>query len=303
MCNNTLNSHFVPKNSLFVDIREKPMILLFSEVFAMLYQPILNRENSLVVALGEMGDFAAHRHYETEIIYCTSGNYKIIVNNEPYLLSEGMLVFIPGFTPHEAVACENGGWALLIEAGPVFLQQYYDRISKIEIPEICMSTRESPQYREIKAVIEEIIRERENPTRGSDLIIQGSVAKLFGLFLNMSSTDDLSDTGKDNATIGNIEKVLDLVHHCYSEKISVDTAADVAGYGKSNFCKIFKNSMGISFHKYLNNYRVERAKFYLKHTDMTVLNIAESTGFSDSKTFCRVFKEVTGKTPKEYSRS
>ncbi len=269
----------------------------------MLYQPILNRENSLVVALGEMGDFSAHRHYETEIVYCAEGKYKMIINNEPFLLSEGMLIFVPAFTPHEAVACGEGGKELLIEAGPVFLQQYYDRIAKIELPELHMSLDDTPQGQKVRCVIEEIIREKEEPTEGSELIIQGNVAKLFGLFLNTNKTTESSDSGNDKTTIGNIEKVLDLVHHCYSERITVDTAADVAGYGKSNFCKIFKNTMGVSFHKYLNNYRVERAKFYLRHTDMTVLNIAESIGFADSKTFCRIFKEITGKTPKEYSRT
>lgn len=264
----------------------------------MLYQPILNLENSLVVVLGDMGDFTAHRHYETEILYCAEGSYKVIINNEPYLLREGMLAFVPGFTPHETAKCHNGGKELLVEAGPVFLRQYYDKIAGIELPSLCISLGDNVQGKEIKKVIEEIIKEKEAPSDGSELMIQGNVAKLFGLFLNMST----NAPGKDKTTIGNIEKVLDLVHHCYSERITVEAAAEVAGYGKSNFCKIFKNKMGISFHKYLNSYRVERAKFYLKHTDMSVLNVAESTGFSDSKTFCRVFKEVTGKTPKEFSK-
>jgi two-component system response regulator YesN len=48
---------------------------------------------------------------------------------------------------------------------------------------------------------------------------------------------------------------------------------------------------------------VERSKFYLKNSDMAVFEIAETVGFNDSKSFCRVFKENTKQTPKEYKNS
>ena len=108
---------------------------------------------------------------------------------------------------------------------------------------------------------------------------------------------------KNAVNIKNIEKALDLIFHRYSEKISVDLAAEITGYGKSNFCKIFKNTTGFSFHQYLNRYRIERSKFFLKHSDMPVFEIAETVGFSDSKTYCRVFKEITGFTPTQFSEA
>jgi len=80
----------------------------------------------------------------------------------------------------------------------------------------------------------------------------------------------------------------------------VEDAAAVTGYGKSNFCKIFKNITGETFHDALNRRRVENACFYLRETAVTVTDIAPLTGFSDAKTLCRVFKAVTGMSPGQY---
>ena len=60
----------------------------------MLYQPILKNRNSPIVVIGEMGDFTVHRHYEIEIVYVIKGSYKIILNNEPYLLKDNTMIFI-----------------------------------------------------------------------------------------------------------------------------------------------------------------------------------------------------------------
>ena len=80
-------------------------------------------------------------------------------------------------------------------------------------------------------------------------------------------------------------------------------AADLAGYGKSNFCKIFKAITGDTFHNVLNRHRIENAYMYLSETDMTVADIGSEVGFSDTKSFCRVFKSIIGSTAGEYRRS
>ena len=36
-----------------------------------------------------------------------------------------------------------------------------------------------------------------------------------------------------------LQKALELIHSRYAEPITVEQAADITGYGKSNFCKIF----------------------------------------------------------------
>jgi AraC-like DNA-binding protein len=268
----------------------------------MLFQPILSHENSLIVILDNISDFTLHKHYENEILYCTKGSYKVIINNEPYILNEGSLAFIQSFIPHETKETEKDSITLLIEAGPLFLGDYFDSVSTLSFDSPVFKLGENDFGNKIKILLEDIIEEKQK-LLPNELVIRGNATKFFGLFLNEFSAIEPPKEKKDTIKIKNIEKVLDLIYHSYPEKITVELAAEIAGYGKSNFCKIFKNTMGISFHQYLNRYRIERSKFFLKHTDMSVSEIAETIGFNDSKTYCRVFKEITGATPKEYSKS
>lgn len=267
----------------------------------MLFQPVLSHENSLVVILENMGDFTLHKHYENEILYCAKGSYKVIINNEAYILQKGSLAFIPSFIPHETEKTEKDSLHLLIEAGPLFLGDFFDSVSTLSLKMPILKLNESDFGNKIELLLEEIIEEKKK-FLPNELIIRGNVTKFFGLFLNEFSAIEHQNEKKDTIKIKNIEKVLDLIYHSYAEKITIELAAEISGYGKSNFCKIFKNTMGISFHQYLNRYRTERSKFFLKHSDMSVSEIAETVGFNDSKTYCRVFKEITGITPRKYSK-
>ncbi len=263
----------------------------------MLFQPILDHENSLAVILDNMGDFTLHKHYENEILYCVRGSYKVIINNEPYVLREGNLAFIQSSVPHETIGIEERSLHLLIEAGPLFLGTSFDSVASFPVKTPVFNLNEGDFGNKIKPVIDEIIEEKEKISP-NELIIRGNVARLFGLFLDEFFTEE---TQNDVLRINNMERVLELIHRSYSENVTVEKAAEIAGYGKSNFCKNFKKATGITFHQYLNRYRIERAKFFLKHSDMKVFEISEAVGFNDSKTFCRVFRELTGTTPKRFS--
>jgi transcriptional regulator GlxA family with amidase domain len=53
---------------------------------------------------------------------------------------------------------------------------------------------------------------------------------------------------------------------------------------------------------YLHTLRVEHAKNLLRQSSRSILEIAYESGFSDQRTFNRVFKQHTDRTPKEYRR-
>ncbi|WP_139355905.1 helix-turn-helix domain-containing protein, partial [Clostridium beijerinckii] len=48
--------------------------------------------------------------------------------------------------------------------------------------------------------------------------------------------------------------------------------------------------------------RIHKAKELLGSNKLKIYEIAEKVGYSDSKYFCKVFKESTGMSPKEYMK-
>ncbi|OME51825.1 hypothetical protein BSK59_20130 [Paenibacillus odorifer] len=81
------------------------------------------------------------------------------------------------------------------------------------------------------------------------------------------------------------------------------TSAEVAkgmNMSRSYFSQCFKNIIGRTFKDYVREVRIEKAKQYLVHTNMTIQWIAEHTGYTDEKYFSRTFRELSGLLPSEY---
>jgi AraC-like DNA-binding protein len=69
------------------------------------------------------------------------------------------------------------------------------------------------------------------------------------------------------------------------------------------FCRAFKQSTGLSPHRYLLEHRVNRAKEMMKDQKHTLTEIALDCGFSGSSQFSIVFKRITGISPRGYRLS
>ena len=73
-------------------------------------------------------------------------------------------------------------------------------------------------------------------------------------------------------------------------------------YSYSNFEKIFKKHMNMSFVNYLNLNKIEYAKALLKTTDYSIITIANKICMHSLGHFYSVFKKNTGFTPLQYRK-
>lgn len=83
-----------------------------------------------------------------------------------------------------------------------------------------------------------------------------------------------------------------ITHKSLSEKF---------GYSAPYISSLFKKTHGMTPAEYLTNLRVNKAKVIIETTpDVLTKNIASSTGFSDPFHFSKIFKKITGYTPRDY---
>jgi AraC family transcriptional regulator len=66
------------------------------------------------------------------------------------------------------------------------------------------------------------------------------------------------------------------------------------------FARLFKQSMGLSPHRYVLEQRIARAKQLLHTPEMTVLEAGVRTGFGDQGHFTKVFRRFVGVTPTKF---
>jgi len=79
--------------------------------------------------------------------------------------------------------------------------------------------------------------------------------------------------------------------------ISLDSLADKLNLSKYHLIRTFSSVVGITPNDYLNKIRVEQAMRLLRHSDLSIENIAEHVGYSSGSYFIKVFRKITGCTP------
>ncbi len=90
------------------------------------------------------------------------------------------------------------------------------------------------------------------------------------------------------------------------ETISLSEISSKIGIPSHHFSMTINIEKNQNFHNFINYYRIEEAKKILenkKYSDTTILDIAYKSGFQSKSVFNRVFKQITGKSPKDYRSS
>ena len=87
--------------------------------------------------------------------------------------------------------------------------------------------------------------------------------------------------------------------HC-TENITLDDAAQLAGFSKFHFSRLFKCFTNVSYYKYMNQKRIAFAENLLIDPELSVTEVALRSGFDSLSSFIRMFKIIKGVTPTEF---
>ena len=98
-------------------------------------------------------------------------------------------------------------------------------------------------------------------------------------------------------------RVLSYIAEHLNESITLEELAKVAEISPNYLIALFRQSIGMTPHKYVVLKRVEQARMLLKHRDLTLLEIAQRCGFQDQSQFTTVFRRYAGITPGQLRRS
>lgn len=88
-----------------------------------------------------------------------------------------------------------------------------------------------------------------------------------------------------------------------SENIPISQIARECSVSESGLRNIFKNNVGMSPTQYRLKEKLNKAKYLLESTDMSVGEISDKLDFFDTAYFCRVFGKHVGVSPKKYSQN
>ena len=103
--------------------------------------------------------------------------------------------------------------------------------------------------------------------------------------------------------LSRIEQTLDFVETHYNENICLDQMARMAHMSRSSYQRSFRRLMNTSLIRHLINFRIGKASsLLLSNPELNITEIAFQIGFTDSNYFSRMFRKITGHTPRDFRR-
>lgn len=103
-------------------------------------------------------------------------------------------------------------------------------------------------------------------------------------------------SGKDKL----IAMIQDYIDENLKGKLQLNEIADAFGLSPAYLSVLFKKNTDIGFSEYVYTRKIEHAKKMLLSDDMKVYEVADALGFESAYYFSKVFKKVTGVSPREF---
>jgi len=98
------------------------------------------------------------------------------------------------------------------------------------------------------------------------------------------------------------QKAINFIADNYSKPINVTNIAEHVNLSRSRLYRVFMQQIFISPQQYLTEYRMREAIHLLERRAGSIKEIAIAVGIEDPLYFSSLFKQVTGKSPKNYMK-
>lgn len=253
-----------------------------------------------------------HRHHEIQITWVIKGEGTLIAGNYMQPFEPGDIFIIGANQPH-----------LFKSDGLYFEKNSKQQIHSLNIffnhRGFITSLLEFPEMRNIKKFTDLCLHgfkaSEQNAKAIADAMLKvqhatsayrlAAFIELLQLMANLKDWQYLNSESFEYA-ISDSEglRMNDIYQYTmkhYTEDISLERIAAVAYLTPQSFCRYFKKHTQKTFVNFLNEVRINEAcKRFMELDFDSIATIAYQTGFNNVVTFNRVFKNITGKNPREY---
>lgn len=250
--------------------------------------------------------YPVHWHNAVEIIIPLSNDFCVISNGVKYNLKEKEILIIPPGELHSMPAKE--GRRIIFQCDDALLSDIgiLDSIMPVFNSSVHITPKVDKQlYLIARKNILDIYNSFFSNTPIADtriyldLLTMLTAVREYQLKL-LSDESDEYDINSDGSI--KLSRVIKYIDRNFTEDISLDKLAAVAGYSKYHFSRIFKKYQNISIVQYISRKRIKLAERLLIDPDLSITEVAMQSGFSSLTTFNRIFKSEKNCTPTEFKK-
>ncbi|MFA9396880.1 MAG: helix-turn-helix domain-containing protein [Clostridiaceae bacterium] len=264
---------------------------------------IVDSESKFNVFYTDISEFPPHWHEEIEIIYVVDKILKVGINENIYTLNQRDIIIVSTGDVHYFLPQYKNNNRIIIQAKPSLFKEVSDLITGKQIISPVIK-KNNLIHKKIEQKILDVEKEFKDKKPAYMISIKAMILEIITIIIREVEMETYlqEDQIKRLNSINKLEKVFDYIDNNYNNEISLDEISKVAHLSKYHFTRFFKQTLGMTFLQYLNNYRISKSMDLLVNSRGSITDIALKSGFSSIKTFNRVFKNVRGCTPTEYRK-
>lgn len=237
-------------------------------------------------------DYEVHRvqHDSWLLMYTQNGCGTVTSDGVSVELPIGSAVVIDCHKSHSYAACRDGWEFLWLHIKGCGIKTLFDMLYPNGIFAVGISKPE-----ELAAKTQALIyRICENDIRVT-VVLSAELHEIFNTLLEDSLTNEQEKSYRRYSEY--VDGAASMLRQRHSEAVTIDEIIKDIPLSKYHFIRVFKRMMGITPYQYLTNYRINSAKILLRTTDLSVSEIADRCGFSDTSNFIAQFKKRTTQKP------
>ena len=252
-----------------------------------------------------------HWHKEMEIIRIDEGSGLARLNRETLRLQKGDILMVNSGVIHGIKSdLKNILYYRSIvfdlsfvtsPAGDLCQEQLISRLMENKAEFTHLVSPDDPNYNRISFIFSEI----HDCHREKKPFYYVKLKSLFyGFFYEMLVGNYIvTPDAEQNRNLASVKIVLDYINEHYREDLTVKELAELSNYSEYYFMKLFKQYTGKTVASYLNDFRLEKAKALLLHTDSSITDIALDVGFSNTSYFIKKFQQANQLSPHKYRKN
>ena len=266
-----------------------------TQKYAMLYDNVQTEE------------YPVHWHNAVELIMPIKNEYTVTVNASDYLVPENDVLIIPPGELHSMPAipgrriifqCDNSILGEISALEPV--------MRSLNMPVLINADMDKELHVLAKKTMLDILSLYNSKSELADVKIYVKVIELFMALREFQLEQQKLVMDCDDEKIDEYSEkfgtVLKYIDNNYMYDITLEQLADVAGYSKYHFSRIFKQYNSMSYLQYINARRTKAAELLLLDPSIPITEVAMRSGFKSLTTFNRIFKEIKHCTPTDFKK-
>lgn len=253
-----------------------------------------------------------HRHDEWQITYIQQGEGTLIAGRDMHAFKTGDIFVIGAKLPHLFKSNpEYFSTELEVKACSVYFNPEVALGALFKLPEMAASSAFlSKNKHGFKIPVEDSEKIANQILKLHDSSAGELLTSFLQLIFELQSLNGevsaiCSETYSLNVTESEgrrLSKVINYITEKYNTQLSLEEIAEEAFMTPQAFCRYFKKHTGHTFVSFLNEVRINDACKNLIFGEKAgcVAEVAYGAGFNSITNFNRVFKSVTGQSPRTY---